>query len=633
VAYRRIVLSLLLPLLLGSSLPAAAAQPLRADAEYRFLIAKSLAEEGRLLDALAELDRALAAAGDEPYLRLERAALLFQLGRLDEAAEEAAAARVAAPADPDVLRLQGRIELARSDERPEAAAIAREALEALHAQRPDDLEALLSLGQLYLAADQPLLAVETLEEAARLRPGHPWIESLRARALAAAGDARSAEKLQRQALARDANDLSARFELAERMGMEGRHEEAAALLEEAPERQRGRLDLRERLSRQLLLAGAPERALPIAEGVVAARPEFAPARLTLAHVQAALGYFEAAERTLEPLELVADRHEVITDLRVRALVGQGRYEAAVAVLEQRRTAIDASEDQVEAARLALETARIWWRAGEWRRVAEIALEVAATAVDPDLGDAGLRLGTHALVRAGEVEAALARLDAAEGGRPELEALRVDLLLAAGRTEAAAAVAAPLLESWPDAPLEIGGTYQDHGLQQEALPLLERATAAAPQSIEASFRLASCRERLGELDRAVAEFRALVERAPRFSPALNYLGYLWIERGENLDEALRLVRAAVRLEPDNGAYVDSLGWGEYQLGRYPEAVLLLERAARLEPGDATVLEHLGDARAAAGDLPGARDAYRRALDAGTETAAELERKLARLGGGG
>ena len=121
------------------------------------------------------------------------------------------------------------------------------------------------------------------------------------------------------------------------------------------------------------------------------------------------------------------------------------------------------------------------------------------------------------------------------------------------------------------------------------------------------------------------------RAPGFAPALNYLGYLWIERRENLEQAVTMVREAVRLDPDNGAYVDSLGWGLFQSGRFEDAVRALERAARLLPRDATVLEHLGDARAAQGDLAGAREAYARALAAGPESAEELERKSERLGG--
>jgi tetratricopeptide (TPR) repeat protein len=92
---------------------------------------------------------------------------------------------------------------------------------------------------------------------------------------------------------------------------------------------------------------------------------------------------------------------------------------------------------------------------------------------------------------------------------------------------------------------------------------------------------------------------------------------------------------VALDPDNGAYIDSLGWAHYQLGEYDEARRYLERAAGLVPRDATVVEHLGDLYQALGEVERARDLYRRALDlAGLdgENAEQLRRKLARLEGG-
>ena len=73
-----------------------------------------------------------------------------------------------------------------------------------------------------------------------------------------------------------------------------------------------------------------------------------------------------------------------------------------------------------------------------------------------------------------------------------------------------------------------------------------------------------------------------------------------------------MKRALQVDPNNGAYVDSLGWGLFRLGKFAEASAVLERAARLLPSDSTVLEHLGDALLALGARDRARDAYRRAL---------------------
>ena len=103
------------------------------------------------------------------------------------------------------------------------------------------------------------------------------------------------------------------------------------------------------------------------------------------------------------------------------------------------------------------------------------------------------------------------------------------------------------------------------------------------------------ERSGEHDAAARHFLACLDLDPEHAPALNYLGYMWAERGANLAEAEEFIRRAVDREPDNAAYLDSLGWVLYQQGRYHEALVPLERASHLaaDDPDATIEEHLGD----------------------------------------
>jgi Flp pilus assembly protein TadD len=76
--------------------------------------------------------------------------------------------------------------------------------------------------------------------------------------------------------------------------------------------------------------------------------------------------------------------------------------------------------------------------------------------------------------------------------------------------------------------------------------------------------------------------------------LNYLGFAWADRGENLKQALTLLQKATLLDPQNGAVIDSLGWVHYRLGDYYQAVHELELAAALDAADPEVNDHLGDA---------------------------------------
>ena len=68
----------------------------------------------------------------------------------------------------------------------------------------------------------------------------------------------------------------------------------------------------------------------------------------------------------------------------------------------------------------------------------------------------------------------------------------------------------------------------------------------------------------------------------------------LESGRHLDQAIQLIEQAVRLRPNSGFFVDSLGWVHYRLGNYQLAVEFLEKATMLEPEDALIISHLGDA---------------------------------------
>ncbi|WP_068085528.1 tetratricopeptide repeat protein [Polycladidibacter stylochi] len=103
-----------------------------------------------------------------------------------------------------------------------------------------------------------------------------------------------------------------------------------------------------------------------------------------------------------------------------------------------------------------------------------------------------------------------------------------------------------------------------------------------------------RERQDKWDLAENDFRNALEIQPDQPMVLNYLGYSLVDRGMRFDEALKMIKKAVRLRPTDGYIVDSLGWVYYRLGRYDEAVKELERAVALRPHDPLINEHLGDA---------------------------------------
>lgn len=127
-----------------------------------------------------------------------------------------------------------------------------------------------------------------------------------------------------------------------------------------------------------------------------------------------------------------------------------------------------------------------------------------------------------------------------------------------------------------------------------------------------FARGAARERLGRWPEAEADLRRALELSPNQAEVLNYLGYTWIDRGENLEEGLAMIRRAVELRPTSGAIIDSLGWAYYRMGDYPQALLYLERAVELEPSQAVLHDHLGDVYWRLGRRVEARFAWQRAL---------------------
>jgi tetratricopeptide (TPR) repeat protein len=105
---------------------------------------------------------------------------------------------------------------------------------------------------------------------------------------------------------------------------------------------------------------------------------------------------------------------------------------------------------------------------------------------------------------------------------------------------------------------------------------------------------TCFERLKKLPQAEADLQRSLQLSAEQPLTLNYLGYTWIDHNRNLQKGLKMIEKAVRLKPDDGYIVDSLGWAHYRMGNYDSAVKYLEQAVVLRPEDPTLNDHLGDA---------------------------------------
>lgn len=128
-----------------------------------------------------------------------------------------------------------------------------------------------------------------------------------------------------------------------------------------------------------------------------------------------------------------------------------------------------------------------------------------------------------------------------------------------------------------------------------------------------FQFGAACERMGDLEQAERYFQKSLEISPNFAEAQNYLGYMWAERGTNLARARDLIEKAVKAEPKNDAYLDSMAWVLFKLNQPKEALdYILKAIKNAEEEDATVYDHLGDIYNALGQTDKAKEAWRKSI---------------------
>lgn len=147
-----------------------------------------------------------------------------------------------------------------------------------------------------------------------------------------------------------------------------------------------------------------------------------------------------------------------------------------------------------------------------------------------------------------------------------------------------------------------------GDYDDALNLLKTGVYMFPSASQLSMLLGFVYTAMDQHDHAEQLFRSLVNKHPLNSDLLNALGYTLATRQKNLDEAELLIKKALEISPDNGAYLDSLGWVYFNKGELDKAALHIQKAHEIRPEDPEILEHLAVIRLHQGDCPKAQSLF-------------------------
>ena len=141
---------------------------------------------------------------------------------------------------------------------------------------------------------------------------------------------------------------------------------------------------------------------------------------------------------------------------------------------------------------------------------------------------------------------------------------------------------------------------------------QKLIAANPDDVRGLHVLSLILQDKGDVKGAERALRDLITRDPMDANALNSLGYMLAERGDRLDEAVTLLQRALKIDPGNPSYLDSLGWAYFQQGRIDLADSPLTEAAEKLKSSSVVQDHLGDLRFKQRRFADAAAAYERAL---------------------
>jgi len=159
-------------------------------------------------------------------------------------------------------------------------------------------------------------------------------------------------------------------------------------------------------------------------------------------------------------------------------------------------------------------------------------------------------------------------------------------------------------------------------------LLEQAQVKFPSETSIGFELGTVFDKQKRFADAEAAFRQVLAREPDNAPALNYLGYMLADRGERLDESVTYLKKALEIDPDNGSYLDSLGWAYYKGNKLDLASDNLKRAAEQLKTNSVIQDHYGELLFKMGRYDDAIAAWTRALagDGDSIDRAGIDRKI-------
>ncbi len=357
------------------------------------------------------------------------------------------------------------------------------------------------------------------------------------------------------------------------------------------------------------------------------------------------GQFDKAQEQLDKAKAIDADNLDVRYSEVNLLDAEGKTDEAITalnrILDETQKPTMTDEDKARRARLLERLGMLYRASNKTDKAVAVFRQIAALEAETAPAAAVEIIETYR--NAHNLKAALQEANDAEKKFPAdkgVVAEHAQVLGDLNRTDEAVAEIRGLMKGDKDRELllMISQIYEKAKRFSDEDKVLSEAAGISTSNEEkdgVEFARGAMYERMKNYEAAEASFRKVIDHQPDNAGALNYLGYMLADRNVKLDEAQKLIARAVELDPQNGAYLDSLGWVYFRQNRLDQAEENLRKAIERMATDPTVHDHLGDVYLKEGKVKDAITQWQAALnewkntppsEADSEDVAKVARKL-------
>jgi len=599
----------------------------RAKSYYHYALSKWFEDDGNLARALSEMQTAVNYNENDSSLHVALADILARTGRVNEAIDEAQKASRLDPKNPEPHWLLASVHLRSTEGAPnrqaalEALKKAVQELEAMKAAAPDDQRAHFALGGSYMELGQPEKAIAAYERWQTLVPDADAGYAAIAQYYDHEGKLDKAIEYLQKALERRPDSMQSLGLLAGLYTKAKREKDAIPLYRKMVSLSSGTPEIKQQLAATLLDNGEFAEAAKILADLSKDDPQDPTIRMMMSRAQVGARNFSEAIETLKSL-VAGDPDNIEFRFYLGTAYEQGGQPAEAVKIFSRlldQSKGDSEEQKANRGVFQQHLAASYQDMGEYQKAIAIYEEMVKS--DPTPRTYFMLINAYRVDRQFDKALSLGKQQLDKNpGDENLALVYARSLADAGKTKDGAEILSKLMQSNPtnlDLYVNLSQIYLLARRYGDAEKVMLRAQDQKLDRERVKLQLATVYDKQKDYDRAESLLKEILKEDPKDAIALNYIGYLLADRGIRLQEAVEYVQQALVLDPNNGAYLDSLGWAFFKMNDLQKAEKCLLQAVELERKDPVIHDHLGDLYFKAGNLEKAQEFWKQSLTNGGE----------------